>query len=109
MRIGKWTDMDSEIRNQESQILFGEDAKLAKCKSGKCTKLTGYNAEYDAGVDPIKEAGDPSMDDDYLRKVFHKYYQKGSSDLKKDRILSRDYAWKASKEVVGKWLKLDDA
>ena len=47
------------------------------------------------------------MDDDYLRKVFHKYYQKGESDLKKDRILSRDYAWKASKEIVQKWLNMD--
>tara|TARA_B110000238_G_C15841157_1_gene316942 strand:+ start:59 stop:256 length:198 start_codon:yes stop_codon:yes gene_type:complete len=25
MRIGKWTDMDTEIRNQESDILFGAD------------------------------------------------------------------------------------
>ena len=49
------------------------------------------------------------MDDDYLRKVFHKYYQKGETDLKKDRILSRDYAWKASKDIVQKWLKMDDA
>ena len=74
MRIGKWTDMDSEIRNQESDILFGENAKLNKCKSGQCTKLTGYNAAYDASVDPLVQAGDPAMDDDFLRKVFHKYY-----------------------------------
>ena len=49
------------------------------------------------------------MDDDYLRKVFHKYYQKGETDLKKDRILKRDYAWLASKEIVKKWEHLDDA
>ena len=109
MRIGKWTDMDTEIRNQETDILFGADAALNKCKAGKCTKLTGYNSAYDSSVDPLKEAGDPAMDDDYLRKVFHKYYQKGETDLKKDRILKRDYAWLASKDIVKKWEHLDDA
>ena len=74
MRIGKWTDMDTEIRNQESDILFGADFAANKCKEGKCTKLTGFNAAYDLMIDPIKESGDPAMDDDYLRKTFHKYY-----------------------------------
>ena len=106
MRIGKWTDMDTEIRNQESDILFGADFAANKCKEGKCTKLTGYNAAYDAQVEHIKESGDPAMDDDYLRKTFHKYYQygkdKGGNIIKdkNERILSRDYAWLASKEIV---------
>ena len=114
MRIGKWTDMDTEIRNQESDILFGADFANKQCKEGKCTRLTGYNNEYDAQVDPIKQAGDPAMDDDYLRKTFHKYYQYGKDKDgnilkdKSERILSRDYAWLASKEIVQKWNHMDD-
>ena len=115
MRIGKWTDMDTEIRNQESDILFGADFAAKKCQEGNCTKLTGYNNNYDPMIDPIKESGDPAMDDDYLRKVFHKYYQYGKDKDgnilkdKKERILSRDYAWLASKEIVQKWNHMDEA
>ena len=102
------------------QVIFDTGSALAwlfseKCKEGKCTKLSGYNAAYDAGVEQIKEAGDPAMDDDFLRKTFHKYYQYGKDKdgnllkEKNDRILSRDYAWLASKDIVQKWNHLDES
>ena len=55
------------------------------------------------------------MDDDFLRKTFHKYYQYGKDKdgnllkEKNDRILSRDYAWLASKDIVQKWNHLDES
>ena len=53
------------------------------------------------------------MDDDYLHKVFHRHYTLDHGDGKGSqspftgkpgtKVLTRDNAWLASKEVVQKW------
>ena len=78
-------------------------------EKGELTTLSGFNDQYDSQVTKYHEPGDPAMDDDYLRKVFHRHYTIDHGDgedaqsKKGPRVLTRGNAWLASSEVVQKW------
>ena len=47
------------------------------------------------------------MDDSFLRKVFHKHYTIRSADGVDQKVLTRDNAWLASRDVVQAWNHAD--
>ena len=106
VKLAKWTDMDSAIRDAESSVLFGAQDQEDKRKKGLLTTLSGFNDAYDPSVTKYAEAGDPAMDDEFLQKVFHNYYtrakdEKGFQTGKK--VLTKGWAREASRDVVMNW------
>ena len=100
----KWTEMDSAIRDAEDEVLFGAQHQEDLRKAGNLTTLSGFNTGYDPSITTYHEAGDSAMDDDYLKSVFHRYYTTTPGEFPAgERFLTRDNAWKASKEIVMRW------
>ena len=97
--------MDSAIRDAEDAILYGGNADAEKRAKGELTTLSGFNAEYDGQVTTYHQPGDPAMDDDFLQRVFHRHYTRDGTTMQGDgpKILTKDNALLASKEVVEKW------
>ena len=101
--ISKWTNMDSSIRDAEAAIFSGGGS----IDSYGTTTLSGYNDEWDPLVTHMHDPGDPAMDDSFLRKVFHRHFTIHHTDGEKktdpgvdQKVLTRDNAWLASRDVV---------
>ena len=118
LRLNKWTAMDSAIRDAESQIILGANAEQEKREKGELTTLSGFNTNYDEHVTRMHEPGDPAMDDDYLHGVFHRHYTRYYGDEKERKkhpnavglkVLTKDNALLASKEVVMQWNHMNEA
>ena len=108
--LSKWTNMDSSIRDAEAALFTGGEP----LDNYKTTTLTGYNDQYDPLVTHMHDPGDPAMDDSFLRKVFHNHFTIHHTDGEKksdpgvdQRVLTRDNAWLASRDVVQAWNHLD--
>ena len=87
LKLGKWTPMDSQIRDAEDEILFGAEKQNNLREEGKLTTVSGYNVAYDSGVTKLPAPGDPAMDDSFLKKVFHKHYTYDQTKLDDGKTL----------------------
>ena len=112
----RWTAMDSAIRDEESEILFGKERELKKREDGELETLSGFNHKVSAMTTEYSQEGDPATDDDLLRQIFHKYYTHHISEEEKEKnpsakgfkVLEHDYARSASKEVVQRFEHLSE-
>ena len=114
MRINRWTDMDSAITNAEHDIIYGAQEQQDLRDKGELETLSGYNYHTDPMVTKMYLPGDPAMDDNFLKHVFHNHftYAQSKEDPKQktdEKVLRQDQAWLASLEIVKTWNHLDEA
>lgn len=79
--------------------------------NGTLTKLSGFNSADDSSVTKISIAGNAVLDESYLKGVFKRYYthqKEKDEDKKGKKILAKDWAYKAGREIVQNWNHSND-
>ena len=78
--------------------------------NGTLTKLSGFNSADDTSVNKISLAGNAVLDESYLKGVFKRYFthKKKKGGEKGEKILAKDWAYKAGREIVQNWNKSND-
>lgn len=98
-------DWDEEGEEKKDPM---EEARLERL-NGTLTKLSGFNYNDDSSVTKINIAGNAALDESYLKDVFKRYYtHRKKKGHEHEKILEKDWAQRASREIIKTWNKSND-